>query len=142
VLKGSTVMRLQLADSIRYIELKDGSKLVFQQMGHMSFLMRILYETPRVLHTCLYRDNWEVLNRKTAEKESYNTFFVLKDKGPAQVVQGVAIYSPKFAARRSEKAFVKMFASHPAIVTQLTQKDFYFDAKGMQLLLQQYSEAQ
>ncbi|MCA0381159.1 MAG: hypothetical protein LCH58_03285 [Bacteroidetes bacterium] len=37
VLKGNSVMRFQLADSIRYIQLKDGSKLVFQQMGHMSF---------------------------------------------------------------------------------------------------------
>lgn len=142
VLKGSSVMRLQLADSIRYIQLKEGSKLVFQQMGHMSFLMRILYETPRVLHTCLYRDSWEILSSKTAAKESYNTFFVLKDKGPVQAVQGVAMYSPKFAARRSEKAFVKMFAAHPAIVERLTQKDFFFDAAGMQQLLQQYSEAQ
>lgn len=142
VLKGSSVMRLQLSDSIRYVTLRDGSRLLFQQMGHMSFVMRVLYESPKVLHTCLYRDSWEILNRKTAEKESYNTFFVLKDKGPAQVVQGVAIYSPKFGARRSEKAFVKMFAGHPAIVAQLTQKDFYFDAKGMQLLLQQYSESQ
>jgi len=52
------------------------------------------------------------------------------------------MYSPKFAARRSEKAFVKMFAAYPAIVQKLTQKDFYFDAAGMQKLLQQYSEAQ
>lgn len=142
VLKGNSVMRFQLADSIRYIQLKDGSKLVFQQMGHMSFLMRVLYESPRVLHTCLYRDSWEILSSKTAAKESYNTFFVLKDKGPVQAVQGVAMYSPKFAARRSEKAFVKMFAAHPAIVERLTQKDFFFDAAGMQQLLQQYSEAQ
>lgn len=142
VLKGNSVMRFQLADSIRYIQLKDGSKLVFQQMGHMSFLMRVLYESPRVLHTCLYRDSWETLTSKTATKESYNTFFVLKDKGPLQAVQGVAMYSPKFAARRSEKAFVKMFAAYPAIVQKLTQKDFYFDAAGMQKLLQQYSEAQ
>lgn len=138
-IKVSELKKFTAGQGIKYLEFQ-GIKAVFQKIGFMTFLTRVLYEDDYSRLSSLFPYDVATLALATIQKSPYNTYIQFKKNGRFNE-QGdlMGIYSPSFGARRSEKAFVKYFDEYPELVNTIKAKTFLFDAPSIMKLLEDYS---
>jgi hypothetical protein len=140
-IKVKDLKKFRAGQGIQYIEFQ-GVKAVFQKIGVLSYLTRVLYEDEFSRLSSLMPNDFQILTNATQNKKPYNTYLQFnKGNGFTEQLELIAIFSPSFAPRRSEKAFAKYFEAYPQLVNTIKNKTFLFDAPAVLQLLQDYKKA-
>ncbi|MFY7652849.1 MAG: hypothetical protein ACOVQE_09100 [Chitinophagaceae bacterium] len=137
-LKVKDVPKLYLNDSIAYVQF-NGFKAVFQKVGTSIFFTRILYEDDYARITSLFYDSPLVIEFKTIQRMGYNSFLQFsQQKQFGFDTELIGIFNPRFAGRRSARAFKKYFNDYPELIEMIENKDFMFSVKEIIELLKKH----
>ncbi|MFY7652076.1 MAG: hypothetical protein ACOVQE_05215 [Chitinophagaceae bacterium] len=138
ILKAKEIPKFYISDSIAYIQFAD-FKAVFQKVGQFIFLTRVLYEDEFSRLTSLFYDSPIVLDVKTIQRIGYNSYLQFSEQQQFGFETAlIGIFNPRFAGRRSARAFKKYFNAYPELIEMIDNKDFMFSMKEMITLLKKY----
>lgn len=137
-LKTKEVPKLYIYSNVKHIELKEG-KAVFQIIGNWILVNRVVYEDAYSRVTCPWPYTPQILQMLRRAEKGYNSYVEFAVNGSfTGKTKLIGIHNPRFAGRRSEKAFVKEFKDYPELVEKIKDKAFVFDALDLMDLMQQY----